>query len=258
MSPATTTTTTRVTRTSSRLANENANAGTNAVVTRSKAQQHPSPHFYQCCRRKIQSHGSHSSIESESCQEGECPQPAVKRKREALTEVPKKIEGGKGKGKAIDDATTKPTTKVPTRQPLSTVGEALYLFGGPRSPVFTRPQPPSKLPPVVEVDDVEDDPEIQRAHKKLHTSPPEMLDNSTIEVEDVANLLSAPSQPQLWDDLDEEDHDDPAMVSEYVNDIFGYLKEVEVSRCSMFPVDVLTLLFSADHYAKPKLHGHAT
>jgi hypothetical protein len=32
-----------------------------------------------------------------------------------------------------------------------------------------------------------------------------------------------------WDDLDEEDKDDPQMVSEYVIEIFEYLKDVEVS-----------------------------
>ena len=32
----------------------------------------------------------------------------------------------------------------------------------------------------------------------------------------------------LWDDLDAEDADDPLMVSEYVVEIFEYLKEIEV------------------------------
>lgn len=32
-----------------------------------------------------------------------------------------------------------------------------------------------------------------------------------------------------WDDLDREDDDDPLMVSEYVVDIFNYLKFLEVS-----------------------------
>ncbi len=254
------TTTTRVTRTSSRLANENANTGTNAVVTRSKAQATSKPSTStSAVAGKSRATAPTAASKARVVKKENAPQPAVKRKREAIAEVPKKIEGGKGKGKAVADATTKPT-KVPTRQPLSTVGGSAIpvrrvtrssvkvaqqviaeepkpstsVVDRPRSPVFTRPQPPSKLPPVVEVDDVDDDPEIQRTHKKLHTSPPEMLDNSTIEVEDVANLLAAPSQPQLWDDLDEEDHDDPAMVSEYVNDIFGYIKEVEVSHRFMF------------------------
>lgn len=37
-----------------------------------------------------------------------------------------------------------------------------------------------------------------------------------------------------WDDLDAEDIDDPQMVSEYVVEIFEYLKEVEVCRSLIF------------------------
>lgn len=33
-----------------------------------------------------------------------------------------------------------------------------------------------------------------------------------------------------WDDLDKDNYDDPMMASEYVNEIFTYLKEVEVSQ----------------------------
>lgn len=35
-------------------------------------------------------------------------------------------------------------------------------------------------------------------------------------------------QDEGWDDLDRDDDDDPLMVSEYVVDIFNYLKSVEV------------------------------
>lgn len=35
-----------------------------------------------------------------------------------------------------------------------------------------------------------------------------------------------------WDDLDAEDADDPLMVSEYVVDIFKYMKSVEVCLSS--------------------------
>ena len=36
------------------------------------------------------------------------------------------------------------------------------------------------------------------------------------------------SPVQDWDDLDAEDADDPSMVTEYVNDIFAYLYDLEV------------------------------
>ena len=32
-----------------------------------------------------------------------------------------------------------------------------------------------------------------------------------------------------WDDLDAEDHEDPLMVSEYVVEIFSYMRQLEVS-----------------------------
>lgn len=40
---------------------------------------------------------------------------------------------------------------------------------------------------------------------------------------------------QDWDDLDRDDDDDPLMVSEYVADIFNYLKTVEVSILPYLP-----------------------
>jgi hypothetical protein len=53
-----------------------------------------------------------------------------------------------------------------------------------------------------------------------------------------------------WEDLDQEDIDDPQMVSEYVAEIFEYLKEVEVGTLSF-----LTHVFAhsplANHHAKP-------
>ncbi|THH08958.1 hypothetical protein EW145_g2355 [Phellinidium pouzarii] len=54
-----------------------------------------------------------------------------------------------------------------------------------------------------------------------------------VEVIDAENIppdavsKSAVEQEQDWDDLDRDDDDDPLMVSEYVTDIFNYLKVVE-------------------------------
>lgn len=42
-----------------------------------------------------------------------------------------------------------------------------------------------------------------------------------------------PAKDDGWEDLDAEDADDPLMVAEYVNDIFEYMKELEVSRYCM-------------------------
>ena len=95
-----------------------------------------------------------------------------------------------------------------------------------------------QLKPVDEVDEEES----RRVVKKRRTSSdlPE-------EAEVVAHVPGGPEEVPVahskrsttpeadpdgdqWDDLDAEDADDPLMVSEYVDEIFTYLKEVEVSK----------------------------
>ncbi|KAF9480929.1 hypothetical protein BDN70DRAFT_905515 [Pholiota conissans] len=49
------------------------------------------------------------------------------------------------------------------------------------------------------------------------------------EMEAFANEEEADPEYSPWDDLDTEDNDDPLMVSEYVQDIFKYLKQVELT-----------------------------
>jgi hypothetical protein len=50
------------------------------------------------------------------------------------------------------------------------------------------------------------------------------------------NSIEIEESPQKqivnWIDIDAEDYNDPAMVSEYVNDIYAYLFEVEVLQPS--------------------------
>lgn len=53
------------------------------------------------------------------------------------------------------------------------------------------------------------------------------------EIEIFANEVEADPESSNWEDLDADDADDPLMVSEYVNDIFNYLKEVEVSGANI-------------------------
>ena len=93
-------------------------------------------------------------------------------------------------------------------------------------------------------DDFERD---QPAHKKRRTSsvPPEedplILEHAcsqaeeednlariTAEMEAFAAMPEADPESSPWDDLDADDTNDPLMVSEYVQDIFQYLKHVEV------------------------------
>jgi hypothetical protein len=86
-------------------------------------------------------------------------------------------------------------------------------------------------------DDLERD---QPALKKRRTSslPPEedpvqaeeegTLARITAEMKAFAELPEADPESSPWDDLDAVDTNDPLMVSEYVEDIFQYLKHIEV------------------------------
>ncbi|PPQ73441.1 hypothetical protein CVT26_015827 [Gymnopilus dilepis] len=94
-------------------------------------------------------------------------------------------------------------------------------------------------------DDLEDD---QPVHKKRRTSsvPPEedprAIEEARLQAEEeahearlaaemeaFANEEEADPEQSGWDDLDADDADDPLMVSEYVQEIFDYLKQVELT-----------------------------
>lgn len=125
----------------------------------------------------------------------------------------------------------------------------------PRSSLLKREQEPEE-----EID--EDD----RAHKRRRTSSespedPEEEDPAALEEERLQaeeELITARIAAELeayandepeadpenspWDDLDADDADDPVMVSEYVVDIFNYLKQVEVGFVeSTFHFPLLTI-----------------
>lgn len=85
--------------------------------------------------------------------------------------------------------------------------------------------------PVEEDEDEDDGP----AYKKRRTSSdvPDVEEEREVEVEEYARSgevarREADPDGDEWDDLDADDGDDPLMVSEYVVEIFKYLKEVEV------------------------------
>jgi len=102
----------------------------------------------------------------------------------------------------------------------------------------------SKSSRQAEVDLDDDEP----VHKKRRTSsiPPEedpqaieearlLAEHESHEARLVAEMEAFAEQEEAdpenspWDDLDAEDADDPVMVNEYVQDIFKYLKQLEVS-----------------------------
>ncbi|KAI0701965.1 cyclin-like protein, partial [Cytidiella melzeri] len=80
--------------------------------------------------------------------------------------------------------------------------------------------------------DEPDEEEAYRAYKKRRTSSDAPEDNLFEEqpvhkVED--EFVEADPNGDQWDDLDADDGDDPLMVSEYVSEIFDYLKKVELT-----------------------------
>lgn len=111
------------------------------------------------------------------------------------------------------------------------------------------------------LDDVDEE-EFKRAVKKRRTSsdlpeearivahvPPEEVEEEPVVHPKRSTTPEAEPDGDQWDDLDAEDADDPLMVSEYVSEIFAYLKEVEVSESS--PVSFLPLIpsFTENDYA---------
>ncbi|EGO23557.1 hypothetical protein SERLADRAFT_438877 [Serpula lacrymans var. lacrymans S7.9] len=125
---------------------------------------------------------------------------------------------------AIDDHPT--TNAAPSAEPQ------------PRRVSTRRSNSPANSAPAKHEDDVEDN----RVFKKRRTSsdiPDEVKlfeqEQLQQEAEEAALEAYADSEPEAdpygdqWDDLDAEDADDHLMVSEYVIEIFNYMKEIELT-----------------------------
>ena len=105
-----------------------------------------------------------------------------------------------------------------------------------------------QLKPVAEVD--EESNRVVKKHRASSDLPEEagiMVQVPLEEIEDPAvhpkrsTTPEAEPEGEQWDDLDAEDADDPLMVSEYVNEIFVYLKQVGVSEFSTLSLPSLIL-----------------
>lgn len=114
----------------------------------------------------------------------------------------------------------------------------------------------------------EDEAELGRVHKKRRTSSdiPEEAEVEAVQeqeqVESALKLDEADPDGDEWDDLDADDIEDPLMVSEYVVEIFEYLKEVEVCRTARFTCATQRLTTTrandiANDYAQPDIHGES-
>ena len=105
----------------------------------------------------------------------------------------------------------------------------------------------------VRQDKDEEEEEANRAWKKVRTSsePPEeeppAVDATQLHAKDDAATAKIATQFETdfdvaeadpdgpdWEDLDADDVDDPLMVSEYVNEIFDYMKRLEVRKVLIF------------------------
>ncbi|KAK7046682.1 cyclin N-terminal domain-containing protein [Favolaschia claudopus] len=182
------------------------------------------------------------------------------------TRQPLRVVAGKGHNTAVDDA--EHDGKLEVREDLRVDEHAMLvdlppqpalpvapvrrsLVAGENTSVATRHStaaPPPAINPLYHEVDVEDD----RAHKRRKTSSdfpeqseedPAVLEEARLQAEEeliaariAAELDSyANDEPEAdpetspWDDLDADDADDPVMVSEYVTDIFQYLKQVELT-----------------------------
>lgn len=79
----------------------------------------------------------------------------------------------------------------------------------------TSSESPDDIPAPVEDDQLPNDEELAAAQLAA-------------EIESFANEPEADPETSQWDDLDADDADDPLMVSDYVVEIFDYLKQIEV------------------------------
>ena len=106
-----------------------------------------------------------------------------------------------------------------------------------------------ELKPVDEVDEEES----RRVVKKRRTSsdlpeearivariPPGEVEELRVAHPKRSTTPEADPDGDQWDDLDAEDADDPLMVSEYVDEIFTYLKVIEVRELLSMPSLSLT------------------
>jgi len=131
-------------------------------------------------------------------------------------------------GPSEDVMIVDPEPLIPVPSPKRFVAARALAAAGPPSVRGRTPRRSSGRPIVVR--HVDDDAEANRAFKKRRTSSDIPDEEAAAEVEDAVapeGPLEVDPNGSRWVDLDAEDADDPLMVSEYVVDIFNYLKEVE-------------------------------
>lgn len=175
---------------------------------------------------------------------------------EEVREEPEDIDGHDDNAMAVDHPVVVP---VPAPRRFTAARSAITHTIASRSQVTApaaRRAPPRHIPKP----DV-DEAESNRVFKKRRTSSDAPEEAVQAEEEHAVKPEEQEADPQgdEWDDLDAEDADDPLMVSEYVVEIFNYLKEVEVRRYFQcypsYPCCNSLHLCTASNDAEPLLYG---
>lgn len=147
----------------------------------------------------------------------------------------------------IKETTTTTTRRIETntrRTSLRSAGPVRNLVDEEEEEPLHKKRRTSSIPP-------EEDPQVVE-EARLQTQEEVHHARLMAEIEAFANEEEADPEASNWDDLDADDADDPLMVSEYVQEIFEYLKQVEVlTFISVYAPQLPNNYFAADHNAKP-------
>lgn len=74
----------------------------------------------------------------------------------------------------------------------------------------------------------------------LHHPPQDVFPEPEEMEMEVGQITSALSQQLVIEDIDESDHDNPQLCSEYVKEIYEYMRQLEVRDCvSRFPESII-------------------
>jgi hypothetical protein len=126
---------------------------------------------------------------------------------------PHRVNGHPRKPTSLAAATRRNPPIQEERERDEIEAESHRVFKKRRTSSDSPEQPDEEAKEEVEVEDQVRDIAERELQKHLH---------------DIEHELEADPNGAEWEDLDAEDADDPMMVSEYVNEIFEYLKVVEV------------------------------
>ncbi|CAE6514660.1 unnamed protein product [Rhizoctonia solani] len=134
-----------------------------------------------------------------------------------LPERPRNVTTRSGHSRAIKANETMPDVDTQVEPLNQTIKPIITLV---EHPTFQDNEPPAKRSRTSRSPSI---PLAQLADVPLTIASPAQDKDNPFEI----GLQPEVGENQPWDDLDVEDGDDPVMVSEYVNEIFSYMRELE-------------------------------